>query len=81
MRWFEDLNSRLARDLGPDRQVGHSFFMVPDLTADGLRTVWEHHVRPMLDDLYPGRPDRVKALDPARVFEAKPRRTARTASE
>jgi hypothetical protein len=75
VRWFEDLNRRLTRDLGPDRQIGHSFFMVPDLTAAGLRAVWEHHVRPALDDLYPGRPDRVKALDPTRAFAAKPRRT------
>ncbi|HET6574281.1 MAG TPA: DUF2461 family protein [Fimbriiglobus sp.] len=79
VRWFEALNRRLARDLGSDRQVGHSFFMVPDLTAAGLRAVWDHHVRPALDDLYPGRPDRVKALDPARTFDAKPRR-ARPAS-
>lgn len=81
VRWFEDLNRRLARDLSPDRQVGHSFFMVPDLTAEGLRTVWEHHVRPMLDDLYPGRPDRVKALNPARMFEAKPRRSRTTVTD
>jgi hypothetical protein len=81
VRWFEDLNRRLARDLGPDRQVGHSFFMVPDLTPDGLRTVWEHHVRPVLDDLYPGRPDRVAALGPARVFDARPRRTRSAATD
>jgi hypothetical protein len=68
VRWFEDLNRRLARDHGPDRQVGHSFFMVPGLTADGLRAVWEHHVRPALEDLFPGRPERVRAFDPARAF-------------
>ena len=49
--------------------------MVPDLTADQLQTVWQHHVRPVLDDLYPGRPDRVNALDPARLLDAKPRRS------
>jgi len=80
VRWFEDLNRRLTRDLGADRQIGHSFFMVPDLTVDGLHTVWEHHVRPMMNELYPGRPDRVKALDPARAFDVKKRRTARTAA-
>ncbi len=81
VRWFEELNRRLARDLGPDRQVGHSFFMVPDLTAEQLRTVWRHHVRPVLDDLYPGRPDRVAALDPARLFGPKPRRRQVTVSD
>jgi hypothetical protein len=47
---FEELNRRLARDIGPDRQIGHSFFMVPGLTADSLRAVWDHHVRPTLAD-------------------------------
>lgn len=68
VRWFEDLNRRLARDHGPDRQVGHSFFMVPDLTTEGLRSVWDHHVRPTLEDLFPGRPERVRVFDPTRSF-------------
>jgi hypothetical protein len=43
--------------------------------------VWEHHVRPALDDLFPGRPDRVRALDPLRHFEPKPRRARSAAAE
>ncbi len=78
LKWFDDANRRLARDLGPDRQIGHSFFMVPDLTLDGLRAVWDHHVKPLLDDLLPGRPDRVKAFDPLRAFERRPRKAAST---
>ena len=44
VRLFEELNRRLARDLGPERQVGHSFFMVhlldPQLSAgSGPRAV------------------------------------------
>ncbi|MFO0849116.1 MAG: DUF2461 family protein [Gemmataceae bacterium] len=76
VRWFDELNRRLARDLGPDRQVGHSYFLVPGLTRDGLRAVWDHHVRPALADAYPGRPERVAALDPNRLFDDKPRRAA-----
>jgi hypothetical protein len=76
VRWFDDLNRKLARDLGPDRQVGHSYFLVPGLTRDGLRAVWDHHVRPALADAYPGRPDRVAALDPGRLFDDKHRRAA-----
>jgi hypothetical protein len=55
VRLFEELNRRLARDLGPDKQVGHSFFMVPGLTDDHLRAVWDHHVRPLLGDYFAGR--------------------------
>lgn len=57
---FEELNRRLARDLGPDKQVGHSLFMVPDLDADKLGAVWAHHVRPLLLDYLGGREDRLK---------------------
>jgi MoxR-like ATPase len=81
VRWFEELNRRLARDLGADRQIGHSFFMLPDLTVEQLRAVWEHHVRPVLDDLFPGRPDRVRALDPLRQFEPRPRRARSATAE
>jgi hypothetical protein len=52
VRLFEELNRRLARDLGPDKQVGHSFFMVPGLTEAHLRTVWDHHVAPLLGDYF-----------------------------
>src|SRR5205823_1062700 len=31
VRLFEELNARLQADLGPERQVGHSYFMLPDL--------------------------------------------------
>ncbi|HEY1376618.1 MAG TPA: DUF2461 family protein [Gemmataceae bacterium] len=58
VRLFEELNARLRADLGPDRQVGHSYFMVPDLDADKLAAVWEHHVRPLLDEYFAGQPGR-----------------------
>ncbi len=62
VRWFDDLNRKLARDGGPDRQVGHSFLMVPGLTVDKLAAIWDHQVRPLLDAAYPGRADRLDAL-------------------
>jgi MoxR-like ATPase/uncharacterized protein (DUF2461 family) len=65
VRLFEQLNARLARDGGPDRQVGHSPFMVPGLDAAKLRTVWDHHVRPLLDAT---RPDRHAGFDLDRLF-------------
>lgn len=65
---FEELNRRLARDLGPDRQVGHSFFMVPGLDRDKLGAVWDHHVRPLLLDAVGGRAERLADYDPARLL-------------
>jgi hypothetical protein len=73
VRLFEELNRRLARDLGPDRQVGHSFFMVPGLDAGKLAAVWEHHVRPLLLDYLGGWEDRLAAYSPDRLLGDRPR--------
>jgi hypothetical protein len=68
VRLFEELNARLARDLGPGKQVGHSFFMVPGLTAEKLAAVWDHHVRPLLLDYLGGRSERLKDFTPERIL-------------
>ncbi len=69
---FEELNRRLARDLGPEKQVGHSLFMVPDLDPDKLGAVWAHHVRPLLLDYLGGREDRLKDYAPERLLADQP---------
>jgi 5-methylcytosine-specific restriction protein B len=75
VRLFEELNRRLARDLGPEKQVGHSFLMVPALDAEKLAAVWDHHVRPMLLDYLNGREDRLKDYAPERLLgERTPKR-------
>jgi hypothetical protein len=78
---FERLNARLRADLGPQQQVGHSYFMVPDLDAARLRVVWDHHVRPLLEEYFLGHPERAAAYDLGRLLdgraEEEPRRRAR----
>jgi MoxR-like ATPase/uncharacterized protein (DUF2461 family) len=69
VRLFEQFNSRLRADLGPQQQVGHSYFMVPDLDAARLRVVWEHHVRPLLEEYFMGHPERIAAYDLERLLE------------
>jgi hypothetical protein len=56
LRVFERLNARLERDVGPRGQIGHSCFMVPDLTAERLRMIWQHQVRPLVEDHLAGQP-------------------------
>jgi hypothetical protein len=73
VRVFEELNRRLARELGADRQVGHSFFMVPDLDAAKLAAVWEHHIRPLLLDYFGGREDRLAGYTPEKLAGDRPR--------
>lgn len=70
VRLFEELNRRLARDLGSDKQVGHSFFMVPGLNAEKLSAVWDHHVRPLLLDYLGGRDDRLRDYSPELLLGA-----------
>ncbi|HEX4614087.1 MAG TPA: AAA family ATPase [Urbifossiella sp.] len=76
VRVFEELNRRLARDLGPDKQVGHSFFMVPALDEGTLAAVWDHHVRPLLVDYLGGRTERVGEYEPAKLLGKRTRTPA-----
>ncbi|MBN9517350.1 AAA family ATPase [bacterium] len=81
VRVFEELNRRLARDLGPDKQVGHSFFMVPALTPDTFTAVWDHHVRPLLVDYLGGRAERVSDYEPTKLLGKRRERAGGAASE
>jgi hypothetical protein len=65
---FEGLNLRLRNELGPQYQVGHSYFMVPDLDEDRLRMVWAHHVRPTLEEYFAGRPAQLGHFDIDRLL-------------
>ena len=71
---FERLNARLRADLGPQAQVGHSYFMTPDLDEARLRLVWQHHVRPLLDEYFAGQPGRAAAYDLDQLLDGEPRR-------
>jgi hypothetical protein len=60
---FGWLNARLREEAGPGCQVGHSYFMVPDLDEARLRAVWEHQVGPLLDEYFAGQPGRAATFD------------------
>jgi uncharacterized protein (DUF2461 family) len=77
VRLFEELNHRLAHDLGPDKQIGHSFFMVPGLTEGQLSTVWDHHVRPLLGDYFAARGVPV-GYDWEKLWDREPKRKRET---
>jgi hypothetical protein len=59
LKLFERLNARLRADLGPQGQIGHSYFMVPDLDEARLRIIWQHHVRPLLEEHFAGQAARL----------------------
>jgi 5-methylcytosine-specific restriction endonuclease McrBC GTP-binding regulatory subunit McrB len=73
---FEGVNLRLRNELGPNHQIGHSYFMVPNLDLDQLRVVWEHHVWPLLSEYYVATPDRLTNFELHRLLKGKPLRAA-----
>jgi hypothetical protein len=70
---FTRLNARLAAELGPQARVGHSYFMVPGLDEAKLRVVWQHHVRPFLEEHFAAQPARLAAFDLDVLSEDPPR--------
>ena len=69
---FEAVNRQLHDDAGPGNQVGHSYFMVPDLDLPRLRRVWEHHVRPLLAEYLGHQPQRLARYELDRFLKARP---------
>ena len=70
---FEGLNLRLRNDLGPQQQIGHSYFMVPDLDEERLAMVWQHHVWPLLTEYFAANPDRLANYELDRLLKRKKR--------
>jgi hypothetical protein len=78
---FEQLNRQLQQDLGPHCQVGHSYFMAPELDEGKLQVIWTHQVRPLLDEYFAGQPGRTDAYQIDGLLQAHWReRSARTRS-
>jgi MoxR-like ATPase len=63
VRLFELLNEKLTKDLGTTQQIGHSYFMVPNLDASRLQLIWDHHVRPQLLESFASNPQRVNEYE------------------
>lgn len=61
---FVSLNHRIAAQLGPEFLVGHSYFMSDDIaTLEGQQRVWQHAVRPLLEEYFHGRRDKDDLLN------------------
>src|SRR5205085_1943191 len=74
VRLFERLNDRLRADLGPAFQIGHSYFLVRDLDEARLQVVWEHHVRPLLEEYFGGQPGRAAVYELERLLHGSRRK-------
>jgi hypothetical protein len=70
---FDRLNVRLRRELGPQYQIGHSYFMVPNLDEARLRVVWDHQVLPLLEEYFHGHPKQAGEYDLDRLLNGRRR--------
>lgn len=60
---FVRLNSRVTEILGPDFQVGHSYFMQADIDSDLWKeTLWDSAITPLLDEYLHNRVNREELL-------------------
>lgn len=65
---FIALNTRIGQYLTPDFQIGHSYFMRPDIGTDaGLRRVWNRAIRPLLEEYFHGSRSGDQTLDGFRL--------------
>jgi MoxR-like ATPase len=74
VKLFEELNARLAADLGPDRQIGHSYFMLPELDDDKLAAVWDHHISPLLNEYFASQPGRAPSYNLSDLLHGRKRK-------
>lgn len=51
------LNAELRRRVGRHLQVGHSYFLRPDLSEEVLARIWDADILPFLEDQFFGRDD------------------------
>ncbi len=59
-QFFESLNTRIARHLDADHQIGHAYLLrdgAPIATEDDLAAAFHHEVIPLLEDYCLGRAD------------------------
>jgi hypothetical protein len=83
---FIRLNARITEILGPDFQVGHSYFMQADVDSDGWReTLWASAITPLLEEYLHNRTNRealLRGLQPDRLVSTlTPNEAGTTTSE
>jgi 5-methylcytosine-specific restriction protein B len=64
---FIALNERIAEQMSPDHQIGHSYLMVDDLeNPEILERVWKRALLPLLGEYFHNRRDREALIDELR---------------
>lgn len=48
IKLFRKVNQRLASELDQECQIGHSYFMIPQLNQSRMFDIWHHQIAPMI---------------------------------
>ena len=61
---FDKLNERLEAELDRHHTIGHTFFMVNDLTVGRLQKIWDRKLGPLIDEYFFDQPDIAREFTP-----------------
>jgi len=53
------LNRRISKELGPDHEIGHSYFMGVN-SVGALEFAWNNQILPLLQEYFYSQPERLK---------------------
>jgi len=58
------LNEKIVQDerLGESFEIGHSYFMKPEIDKERLGRIWDLHILPLIQEYYPAQPQDVEGF-------------------
>ena len=65
---FVALNRELTTHLDRHHTIGHTFFMMNDMTPDALFAAWRRKIQPLIDDYFFDQPDIAQSFEAARFW-------------
>jgi 5-methylcytosine-specific restriction protein B len=59
---LDQMNQKITNQLGKEYQIGHSYFMVTDLTREKLNMIIKYAIIPLVEQYYFGKEKAVKTI-------------------
>lgn len=56
-QFLNKLNEKISESLGRHYQIGHSYFMRPELDETILKDIWDFGIRPLIDEYFYNQPN------------------------
>lgn len=59
---LNDINYKIVEEIGREYQIGHSYFMVPELDKTKLKRIMNYAILPLIEQYFIGRKDKVEEI-------------------